>query len=350
MTFEPDFHHLVDAVCNRRPERFPLYEHYIAPDIMARILEVDMSLDPASQESLRFFYRHTCRFWRAMTYDTVSFEAGICGTLPGHGAIFGGKTGPIQSREDFERYPFDELPERYWSIWTPHLESLAESLPEGMKAVGGCGNGPFELSEDLVGYERLCLMMYEDPDLFRDLYNRIGDLLVQLWTRMLRDYGDLFCVCRIGDDLGYKTSTLVSPDTIRAHVLPQYTRVIHLVHDTGKPFLLHSCGCIFSVMDDLIAAGIDAKHSNEDQIAPFSDWIERYGDRIGLLGGIDVDRLCRDNPKAVYEDVFRLGSEFRNSARGYALGSGNSIPAYVPPEGYFAMIEAGQEIRRREAG
>jgi uroporphyrinogen decarboxylase len=101
-------------------------------------------------------------------------------------------------------------------------------------------------------------------------------------------------------------------------------------------------------MDDLIDAGIDAKHSNEDQIAPFSDWIERYGDRIGLLGGIDVDRLCRDNPRAVYDDVLRLGSEFRNSAQGYALGSGNSIPAYVPIEGYLAMIEAAREIRQRE--
>ncbi len=28
-------------------------------------------------------------------------------------------------------------------------------------------------------------------------------------------------------------------------------------------FLLHSCGCIFEVMEDILATGIDAKHSNE---------------------------------------------------------------------------------------
>ncbi|MDR1030283.1 MAG: hypothetical protein LBL76_05370 [Treponema sp.] len=49
----------------------------------------------------------------------------------------------------------------------------------------------------------------------------------------------------------------------------------------GKPFLLHSCGCIFKVMDDLIAARIDAKHSNEDAIAP-------YGRRIGNFGGLSA--------------------------------------------------------------
>ena len=98
----------------------------------------------------------------------------------------------------------------------------------------------------------------------------------------------------------------------------------------------------------MIEAGIDAKHSNEDQIAPFQDWIERYGDRIGLFGGIDVDVICRNSPQTVFDEVLRQGSEYRASARGYALGSGNSIPAYVPVEGYLAMVEAAQEIRRRE--
>jgi uroporphyrinogen decarboxylase len=35
-------------------------------------------------------------------------------------------------------------------------------------------------------------------------------------------------------------------------------------------------------MENLInISKIDAKHSNEDQIAPFSEWVNRYGDRIG---------------------------------------------------------------------
>lgn len=349
MTFEPNFQYMVDAARNRKPARLPLYEHIISTETMAAALHTEMTMDNNSPASIRAFWKNYCRFWKEMTYDTVSFEAGICGLLPGSGAILGGRPGPIQTRADFERYPFDEYPERFWKYWTPHLDALGEALPDGMRALGGCGNGVFEISEDLVGYEYLCLLMFEDPDLFADLYARIGDLMAGLWDRMLTDYGDLFCICRMGDDLGYKTSTMISPEIIREFILPQYKRIVDRVHQAGKPFLLHSCGCIFSVMDDLIGGvGIDAKHSNEDQIAPFSNWIERYSDRIGLFGGIDLDLLCRSDPKTARATISRLGKRFRDTARGYAIGSGNSIPNYVPVEAYLAMVEAAKDIRKME--
>jgi uroporphyrinogen decarboxylase len=219
-----------------------------------------------------------------------------------------------------------------------------------MKAIGGIGNGIFELSEDLVGFEHLAYMAVDDPVLFGDLYRKIGDLLVAIWMTFLERYGDIFCVCRFGDDLGFKTSTLVSPATIRQHILPQYRRVIDLIKGKGKPFLWHSCGKIFSVMEDAIALGIDAKHSNEDAIAPFEAWIARYGDRIALLGGIDVDLICQSEPHAVFDLVVERGRKYRALANGYALGSGNSIPEYVPVEGYLAMVRAVQHLRRREIG
>jgi uroporphyrinogen decarboxylase len=131
-------------------------------------------------------------------------------------------------------------------------------------------------------------------------------------------------------------------------VVPQYRRVISLIKDTGKPFLWHSCGKIFPVMEDMLALGIDAKHSNEDIIAPFDRWIEQYSERIGLLGGIDVDLLCQKKPEEIAEIVFEKGMRFRAKAQGYALGSGNSIPDYVPVEGYLAMIEGANRIRDLE--
>ncbi|MFZ2655004.1 MAG: hypothetical protein WAX69_08795 [Victivallales bacterium] len=78
------------------------------------------------------------------------------------------------------------------------------------------------------------------------------------------------------------------------------------------------------------------------------EWISKYGKRIGFFGGIDTDLLCRLPPDEIYEYVLEAASRFRKNANGYALGSGNSIPAYVPPEAYLAMIRAGKEIRRRE--
>ncbi len=151
-----------------------------------------------------------------------------------------------------------------------------------------------------------------------------------------------------GDDLGFKTSTLMPPDVLHAHIIPQYRRIVSVIHDSGHPYLQHSCGKIFPVMDAWIDAGIDAKHSNEDAVAPYDEWIERYSDRIGLFGGIDTDRVCRMDPDELFEFVVESGTRFREDANGYALGSGNSIPDYVPVEGYLAMIRGAREIRARE--
>lgn len=351
MTFRNDYRYMLEVLANRRPALLPIYEHLINPPFMEAVLGQEFAEDvQGGSADLARFFEHYCRFYQTITYDTVSFEVTITDLLPDHGAILGGKKGPIQNRADFERYPWDELPERYWRVAGPQFDALAEAMPPGMRAVGGIGNGPFEISEDLVGFQPLAYLQADDPDLFADVYVRIGDLMLSLWSTFLQRYAGVFAICRFGDDLGFKTSTLVSPRTIRTHVIPQYRRVIALIKGAGKPFLLHSCGKIFSVMDDVIALGINAKHSNEDTIAPFERWIELYSDRIALLGGIDVDLLCQKPPAEITALVVERGRRYRARARGYALGSGNSIPEFVPVDGYLAMIEAACQIRATEPG
>jgi len=149
-------------------------------------------------------------------------------------------------------------------------------------------------------------------------------------------------------DLGHKTSTMLEHDTIRNHILPQHKRVIDVVHAAGKKFLLHSCGNILDIMPDMLACGIDAKHSNEDQICLFGTWIEKYGDKIGLFGGFDMNFLILNPYDVVFEKVIAEGSLFRATACGYGLGSGNSIPDYMSVEGFNAMVDAVFEIRKRE--
>ena len=347
--FEPDYRHFAAVMANRRPGRLPLYEHIVSPSVMEKITGVQFAgLLEGSPLDQREFFDRFCDFFRSMSYDVVSFEVCVTEILPEGGAISGGRPGPIQNRADFERYPWRELAGRYKEHAAPRFDALARAIPAGMKAVGGVGNGVFEISEDLVGLEYLPLIQVDDPELYTDLFRSIGDLLAETWTWFLHRYADSFVACRFGDDLGFKSSLLTNPRTVRQHILPEYARVIDLVHGAGKPFLWHSCGCIFEIMEDVIALGIDAKHSNEDAIAPFDRWIEDYGDRIGLVGGFDMHFLCSAAPDDVFDVVVRNGSRFREKAHGYALGSGNSIPDFVPIDNYRAMIRGAQEIRRRE--
>lgn len=345
-SFEPDYRYVVQAARNIRPARMPLYEHIIAPEIMERVMnERFAALYDGDEADQREFFRHYCAFWKAMGYDTVSFECIISSAMPGSGSLYSHSAPAIQNRADFEAYPWDEIERIFFERYAPKYALLQEALPEGMKAIGGPGNGVFECVQDVVGYESLCLLSYDDPELYADLFKRCGEVFVRIWQRFLaQPYADAYCVHRFGDDLGFRTNTLIAPDEIRAHLIPTYKQVIDAVHAAGKPFLLHCCGAIFPVMEDLIAAGIDAKHSNEDQIAPFSTWVNDYGDRIGNFGGIDLNLLYFADRAAIREAVASVirGSVDRG---GFALGSGNSIPDYIPVEGYLAMIEAANEFR-----
>ena len=345
-SFIPDYQNLVEVAENRKPERLPLYEHGVAYEQIERITGQDLiALAQGSLEERREFQRRHNLFYRDMGYDTVSFERGVCGIVQGGLGLMGRKPGIIRNRSEFEAFNFEDGAQRYFELFKEDFELMIEQLPEGMKAVGGIGNGVFEVVQDMAGYTDLCLMKADDPDLYADLFKATGVLILSIWERFLPLYGDAFAVCRIGDDLGYKASTLLSPDDIRLHIIPSYKKIVDLVHSKEKPFLLHSCGKIFNVMDDFInVAGIDAKHSNEDEIAPFEEWVDRYGDRIGNFGGIDMSVLCQSSPEEVERAVTKIIETLANSD-GIAISSGNSIPDYVPTENYLALIRAVRRYR-----
>ena len=347
MKFEPNYENVVKAARNIEVPRIPLYEHIVDPIIMEQVIGVKFAeLYNGDEKELDEFFYHFCQFYKEMGYDTVSYEEVIGPAMPGSGALGGHVKGIIETREDYEKYPWDGICDTYFQMNGPKFDALRRNMPKGMKAIGGVGNGIFECVQDLVGYENLCYMRVDDPELYEDMFSKIGENNLKIWKRFLREYGDLFCVCRFGDDLGFKSTTLLDSEDIRSLIIPQYKKIIDVVHSYNKPFLLHSCGCIFDVMEDLIqVAGIDAKHSNEDQIAPFPYWVEHYGDRIGNFGGIDTDAVCRLDAETMFEyiqDVVRKSI----GHGGFAFGSGNSIPYYVPVEGFLSMNEAIRKIRK----
>lgn len=345
--FEPDYRNLEKAARNQWVDRVPLYDHGVGPKPILELTgyrpyELWYSRDMAeSREGWRQFWD----FWKQMGYDAASIDFGICAALVGGGALGGHKEGCIKDRADFDRYPWDEIPARFYQIHEPYIRNCIETCPPGMKAVGGCANGVFEAVQDIVGYMNLCYIRADDEELYRDLFKKMGEVQFKIWDRFMDEFADVYCVLRFGDDLGFKSGPLISNDDIRELVIPQHKRIVDKVHSKGKPFVLHSCGCIFDVFDDIIELeGIDAKHSNEDQIAPFSYWVEKYGDRIGNFGGIDTDVLCRNTPQEIREYILDCLEKVKGHG-GIAFGSGNSVPDYVPTEGYVAMLNTVREWR-----
>lgn len=344
---QPDYRRMLAVANNQWVPKVPLYEHLMGQKVIRDIMGTEPFAQMFSQddgESVEAF-RQYFDFWREMGYDTASFEFGICGILINGGALGSNREGAIQDREDFERYPWEALPQRFFDTYGRAAQNLAAACPEDMRLIGGVGNGLFEAVQDLVGYMNLCYIKADDEALYADLFKKMGEVQYAVWDRFLAEYADKFCLLRFGDDLGFKSQTLLATGDIREHIVPVYQKIISRVHSTGKKFLLHSCGCIFDVMDDLIdTAGIDAKHSNEDQIAHFTKWVDRYGHRIANFGGIDTDVLCRQSPDYIHDYVFDCLDRVKGHG-GIAFGSGNSIPDYVPTEGFLAMVDAVREWR-----
>jgi len=345
MEYSPNIQILVDAAWNRHVPYIPLYEHNVCCGFFDAVTGKNLSsLLEGEKEDKKEFFRAYSQFLASCGYDAVPLEAGVVELVQNGLGIMSQAGALIRTWEDLNNFPWDGIPDRYFARFSELFDALSEVIPEGMKAVGGIGYGVFEITQDFIPFTELSYLSVDDPLLLKELFSRVGDMLVSLWKRLLEQYGNLFAVCRSGDDLGYKTSTLLAPDMIRTHIIPQYRKIAEVIHGHRKPFLLHSCGHIFSVMDEIINAGIDAKHSNEDAVAPFREWVDRYGDRIGNFGGFDLNIICLEDEKTIKEYVTDILTYCRGKP-GIAVGSGNQIADYVPPEGFTAMVEAVREFR-----
>jgi uroporphyrinogen decarboxylase len=206
-----------------------------------------------------------------------------------------------------------------------------------MKIIIHGPSGVLENTIALCGYDNLCVMLYDDPELAGKIFEDVGSRLVKYYEQFI-EY-DSVCAIISNDDWGFKTQTMLSPADMRRYVFPWHKKIVEVAHRHKKPVLLHSCGQLEEVMEDIIEhMGFDGKHSFEDTIMPIEEAYEKYKGRIALLGGMDVNFVCTASLEAIAE---RSKAMLERAARdgGYALGTGNSVPEYVPQASYLAMVD-----------
>ena len=244
--------------------------------------------------------------------------------------------GAISSWEDFEKYPWPSLDEV--DPWA--MEFVSKNLPEGMGIMACPSQGIFEGGMNaLFGYQNLAYLLHDNPELVKAGLDRIGELIYSYYESVigLENLAGFFQ----GEDMGFNTNTLVSPDVLREYVLPWHKKIAQLAHDHDLIYILHSCGNLESIMEDLIEdVKIDAKHSFEDAIMPVTEFKKKYGHRVGIAGGVDVDKMCRLE-EAELRAYVRNVIDKCNKDGGYALGSGNSVANYVPLQSFLIMLDEG---------
>jgi len=340
---EPDCQAFLDAVLTDREQDRPrLVEYLVNAPVMRPVVErlgrewVEPGPERASQEA---YWDNFIAFWYHMGYDFVRLELAL-------GFPFGHRTsatadraynetgvGPVATWDDFAEYPWPEQREEHFFPY----EYVCEHLPEGMGLMSCHAGGIHEHLAALMGYETLCFALYEQPDLVAAVADRIGELMRGYYQRLLQL--DRLIAVFPGDDMGFRSGTLISPDHVRQYVLPWHERFAAMAHEAGLPYFLHSCGNVEALMPDLIErVGIQAKHSFEDAIVPIAEFQRRWGDRIGVMGGVDVDKLSRLAPDDLRRYVRGIIDACSPGGR-FVIGSGNSVPDYVPVENYLTMVD-----------
>jgi len=346
----PDGRAFVDTMLGRAHlARPPLVEYLVDDALRKPIVEgllggTWVTPQPGDRASREAYLDTFVLFWHRLGYDFVRYEAALA--FPQHNvvgddatALAGRRTwrnmhrGAITSWEDYERYPWPTATPEYLADY----EYLATHLPEGMGLIVCHAGGVYEHLSALMSYEGLCLALYDNPELVEAVAQRIGQAMLGVYEHLVELPGVIAIFP--GDDMGFRSATLLPPDALRRYTLPWHRRYAALAHAHGLPYFLHSCGNLNEIMDDLIDdVGIDAKHSYENAILPAPEFQARYGGRVGVLGGVDVDILARASAEEVRAATRALIEACHPRGR-YAIGSGNSIPSYVPVENYLTMLD-----------
>ena len=240
--------------------------------------------------------------------------------------------GLITNRTEFEAYPWPSADK----VSLLPVDVVAAQMPPGMKVMLFYF-GIFEDLRVLMGFENMAIKSVEEPELLEDILEQLT-VLAEAGVEKAAAHPAVGAVF-YGEDMGFNGGTMLSPKFMKKYVIPRHKRIADACHRHGKPFLLHSCGQIDALMEDLIeVVGIDARHSYADNIEPVEKVYKKYHDRIGILGGVDVDLLSRGTKEQVRARTRQILDTCAPGG-GFAIGSGNSVTNYCKIENYYAMID-----------
>jgi len=335
--WEPDFQRLRTAfLLEGEPDRVPMLELIVEGRAMQAVLGRPVETVADYIEFLVKAGYDGARITPTVDFRFFEFEPkeGRRIGVQDHERVWAPEgEGIITSWEDFEKFPFPKPEEVDYSVF----EEANKYLPDGMKIVAQQGD-IFTRVWEFMGFETFSIALYEQPDLVEALFEKVGSIIYEIFKTMatIDNVGALWYT----DDIAYTEGLLMSPEHLRKYLFPWIKKIGEIADEYDLPFLYHTDGVLWDVMEDIIACGVDALHPIEPKAMDIREVKRRYGDRLCLIGNIDLGyTLTRGTPEETEQEV---KEKIRDLAPGggYVVSSSNTIPDYVKPENYIAMIEA----------
>ncbi len=184
-----------------------------------------------------------------------------------------------------------------------------------------------------MGTENFLVSLYTNRTFVEKILDIYFDWMTQVAERISQLDFDIFWTT---DDFAFKTGLFFSPSIFREVLAPRYRRVLEKLK---IPWFLHSDGNIGEALDILIELGVAAVHPVEKGAMDIREVKRKYGDRVCLIGNVDLNILGLGTPEETEREVRELIRDL-GPGGGWMISSGNSLASYLKPECVLAMSRA----------
>ncbi len=325
---------VLTALARKEPDRVPYCELSVDRALAQRLMGWDGSLTPSGTIERNVYTVEEAKALAAHLHlDNISYvlRAPVYADRRAgrDGRLFYGE-GLIQTEADLPRL---QLPD-------PHDDALYEEAATFAREKGEyalwfvtrIGIFPTMLS---LGLENFCVALHDNLPFVEMVLDRYCDWIEIVAERVCQLGFDVFAST---DDMAFNTAPFFSPRVFHDVVIPRYARVAKKI---TLPWIIHSDGNLIPFVDDLLSVGIAGVHPNEKGAMDIRWMKMHYGDRLCLLGNVDLNLLGMGPAERVDEEVRGLIRDV-GPGGGYIVTSGNSLAAYLVPENVLALSRAVQ--------
>ncbi len=223
------------------------------------------------------------------------------------------------------------------------FEHIPEELAryEGSLRVFKIGFSLYERAWTLRGMENLMMDFLTNPQFVRRLLNSIADYnIAQLHEALKYDIDAVY----FGDDWGQQSGLQMGPDLWRHFIRPELERMYKVARDADKYVIIHSCGKVDELFDDLIEIGLNCFNPFQPEVMDTFALMKQYKGRLAFHGGLSTQQTL---PYGSVEDVKQATTKLLEAGKegGYIFAPAHAVEGDVPLENMLAFIEVlhGQE-------
>jgi uroporphyrinogen decarboxylase len=329
---KPDKQRILDVFSRKIPDRVPNFEVLIDNPTLSAIMGRPMPV-------------HTLGNIPPEDYLAIADKIGqdVVGMCFYYSPFYYENNQGLRQPPDFHIESHDDLkrllkPDIGW------VQDRFDLLEQYAAATSGTDTGLFVLLgsfmttayDQIFGFERFMYNLFDDLPLVEAVLEIGAAYYVEICERVCR-YDLTFLY--VGDDVAFKSTTLIDPDMLRAIWLPRLKRIFEPALKKNIPILFHSDGNIREMIPDLIDSGINALNPIEPYGMDIVDIKRTFGQDIALVGNLDVGgSLSCGTADDVRRDARAL-IDTAGQNGGLVLASSHSITRNVKPENFMAMVE-----------